>query len=195
MAEDLELLPDTITADGPGRIPERWAIAMVRQVLCRPEHPWHGRTLEAFNHNVTSLENEPPAKVSRVEPYKHVLGALLLVSQGRQSFFKALLDLTGDYQTVRGNIRSEGEQPFSEGGDLDGDGFSNEEEYVNVVTSGGDIDDFADAVSNPKSRGIIGMPALSALGLAFMILSFVLLLAWSTGMDHRVLRPGRRTRS
>lgn len=175
IAADLELYEDA--SETPGRrLPERWGLAMVSTVLCQSEHPWHDRTLQVFTDNLVALQAEPDAVHARAEPFQNILAALLLVNQSRQKHFMSLLGLTNEYWTVRNQSRDPSDGPLSEGGDLDGDGFSNLAEYDNVIASGGTMEDFAEAASDPGIRGMIGMPSaswlvlvLSALAIAFAV--------------------------
>jgi hypothetical protein len=83
------------------RIPERFGIAMVRHILCNPRHPHHANTLSAYSNNAATLENEAPAAVSSVAPYRHALVAVLLINQARQDHFKSAFGLLGTYEVVR----------------------------------------------------------------------------------------------
>ena len=152
-------------------IPERWGLAMVRQVLCKPGHPWNVRTFEAFNANLVELQTE--TVFPEIEAYQHVVAALLLINTSRQNHFKALFGLEGEYLTVRNNRRAVDAEVFSDAGDLDGDGHSNTEEYNTVKAHGGSIDDFAEATSNPNLRGV-PLPAAGWLGLALLALGLIL---------------------
>jgi len=80
--------------------------------------------------------------------------------------------LEGEYLTVRDNRRAVDQEVFSDAGDLDGDGASNTEEYNNVKSHGGSIDDFASATSDPSSRGF-ALPAAGWLGLLLLALGIL----------------------
>ena len=168
LAADLGLLDDTCHTPGQ-RVPERWGIQMVSNVLCQSNHPWHDSTLQAYANNLAALSAESPAVVAQVEPYKHVLAALLLINQSRQDHFKSLLSLQNTYDTVRNSSRGTTDEVLSDEGDLDDDGYSNGEEYDNVVNSGGSLDDFAEAALDPNSRGV-PLPATGLLGLIVLVL-------------------------
>lgn len=162
LAADLGLNPNIVEAPG-NRIPERWALAMVRQIICRTSHPHHLATVEAYLHNLMMLETEPPLVANQVAPYRHVLAALLLVNQSRQDHFKSLLGLTNMYDVVRGPGRGVGQEIFGDDGDLDGDGITNADEYDSVVVVSGDIEDFAEIVI----KAALAMSLISAL-IAFL---------------------------
>lgn len=166
LAADLGLNPNIVAAPGH-RIPERWALAMVRQILCRPFHPHHAAVIQAYLHNLAALEDEPVAVGDRVDPYKHVLAGLLLVNQARQNHFKSLLGLTNDYLVAHGHRRGGDQEIFGDDGDLDGDGITNADEYDAVVSSGGGLEDFANVV----------IAAALALGILVTLAVFLGLLA------------------
>lgn len=166
LAEDLGLTDDNPETP-EARIPERWGLAMVRQVLCKPLHPWHTRTLEVFESNLLELQTE--TVFPQIEDYQHVVAALLLINQSRQNHFKTLFGLEGEYLTVRNQSRAVDPEVFSDEGDLDGDGASNTEEYDNVISSGGSSDDFANAASDPNSKGI-PLPVAGWAGLVILTL-------------------------
>ncbi len=174
IAADLGLVDDE--AETPDReIPERWGISMVRTVLCNLKHPHHERTLVVHTANVVALQDEPASVFDRVEPFQNVLAALLLINQSRQDYFKALLGLTNTYETVRGPKRALSDEVFSEEGDLDGDGTNNVVEYDNVLRSGGTMEDFAEATSDPGSRGIVAAPVMGWFGLVLLGSALLLL--------------------
>jgi hypothetical protein len=173
MAADLGLLDDRCHTPNQ-RIPERWGIAMVRTALCRPNHPWHDRTLQVFHHNLQALLNEPEPVATRIRHYHDVLAAVLLINQKRQDHFKALLGLRNSYETVRGPSRSVDDEVYSDEGDLDGEGASNAEEFNNVVASGGSVENFAEASSDPNSRGIV-MPVSGAFATIVLMASILVI--------------------
>jgi len=166
IAADLGLQDNNVHSPGD-TIPERWAVAMVWTVLCNFDHPHRDATFAAYIANIAALENEQASIATQVDPYKHILAALLLVNQNRQNHFKTLLGLEGVYEVVHSPARLISDEVFSDDGDLDGDGVSNVEEYDNVIESGGSIDDFAEATSDPNLKGIL-MPVLGVLGLVVL---------------------------
>ncbi|MCX5770686.1 MAG: hypothetical protein NTZ09_10500 [Candidatus Hydrogenedentes bacterium] len=145
LAAALDLPDDDVVTPGEG-IPERWGLAMVRTVLCNEAHPWHMPAFDAYEYNVASIEAEPAGVAAQIAPYRHVIAALLMVNQNKQDRLKELLGLVNDYATVRSNAKGP-EEIFSDSGDLDGDGATNLEEYLNIIAWGGSIDDFAYAAS------------------------------------------------
>ena len=145
LKEDLNLFNDIPEAPG-NQIPERWALAMVQEVICFGTHPIYQAVAETYQQDLDSLVTESEEIAARVDPYKHVLSLLLLVNQTRQVHFISLLGLTKEYSVVRNPSRETSPEVLGDDGDLDGDGRTNAEEYEIVIGNGGDIDDFADSV-------------------------------------------------
>lgn len=161
-----------------GHIPERWTLVLVQAVLCDPFHPYHNLALNAYVHNLAALENEAPEVAARVAPYKHVLAALLLTTQRREGYFAGLLGLGGNYEVVTMVLPTKAiAEPFSDNGDLDGDGQSNASEYDTIVLMGGSLADFA-------SMAALGdmqppeMPSHESFGLLALMLALVLAYAF-----------------
>ncbi|MFC1736703.1 pre-peptidase C-terminal domain-containing protein, partial [Candidatus Hydrogenedentota bacterium] len=182
-AADFDLPDNDVFVPGH-RIPERWGLAMVRNVLCDPQHPHHDRTLSAYETNLLLLETEETSIYERVEPYKHVLAALLLVSDGRQAHFIDLLGLQNEYVVVRssdGGGASYGssssapaaisEEIFSDDGDLNGDGETNADTYDRIVLGGGSIEGFAEEASGPP---LVLVSATNSVGRGLLVLAILL---------------------
>ncbi len=152
LAVDWNLDDDGVNAAGH-TIPERWGLSMVHTVLCNTRHPHHDGTLAAYETNLAALEStipggceEDPLVLARIEPYRHAVAGLLLINQSRQDYFKDLFGLECDYAVYRRGGKTP-DEPFSDDGDLDGDGVANADEYDNVVSWGGSLDHFVEAVT------------------------------------------------
>ena len=161
LSSDYGLDPDV---DGDG-LPEQLALRLVAVVLCDDLYPYHDDVYEAYTHNLHELDNEGPA----IEPYKECLAALLLIGMDVRDFFIAELGLTEIYDvfTDSGKLPNE---PFSGTGDLDEDGYSNAEEWAQVCSWGGTIDDFVNAATNSEWSGE-PVPVAGGLGLALAALA------------------------
>jgi hypothetical protein len=136
--------------------------------------------LNAFDLNLMTLASEED--FGQVEPYRHALAALLLVSADTQDELALILlragtAIIGSYQAVaesggvfmpsavKGLSLSEGyevfdvslkaaNEPYSATGDFDGDGASNLAEYnAVVIDGGGSVDDFVAAAGDPLVIG------------------------------------------
>ena len=82
------------------------------------------------------------------------------------------MGLTGMYEVVTEPAldRAFGDEVYSDSGDLDFDGTSNAVEYNNTIASGGGVDDFAGAVIDPASKGIL----MSLLGTWYLLAALAL---------------------
>jgi len=171
-------------------IPEKWGLAMVSRVLCDDTHPQYGATLEAYEGNLALLAEE--ALWPTLEPYQHVIAALLLISQGRQNYWLDFLGLGGVYEVVRRGPGKTPEEPYSDDGDVDGDGISNAVEYESTVAQGGDVEDFMEAVFDPGiPNALMPLSTWHAWLAAALLLSIgVVSLRKRTTAMHR--RPRRR---
>ncbi len=161
-----------VAGDGEGggqRIPLRWGLGMVRAILCNDQQPHHEGVLADYENNLATLEGrggcqESSAMEAMVSPYRHAVAALLLVSNGIQSRVRNCLGLQCNYPVYDINDKT-ADEPFSDDGDLDGDGMTNADEYDNVAAWGGSMEDFIEAVTNPSSYGQ-PMPTVRWVGLA-----------------------------
>ncbi len=188
---DLNLPGIHVPATPGRRIPERYALGMIESVICLETHPEFDRIIQAYQINLASLEAENEPQLSRVAPYKHVLAALLLISQQRQDFFINELGLNNVYVTVRHPGGKTPDEPLSDEGDLDLDGVSNGDEYDNVIASGGAIIEFLIAVLNPNLMGA-ALPALDRTFLWLLVFLFVALGTVSHGYGRRSKSPRTR---
>jgi len=184
-----------VVGDGEGggqRIPMRWSLGMVRAVLCNPGHPHHDAALADYEANLTILEGdgacqEDPATQAMVYPYRHSLAALLLVSDGMQDRVKTCLGLECDYVVYHGNNKATDES-FSDDGDLDNDGITNADEYDNIVSLGGTMEDFVEAVMEPVQMSVAATRGL-------LILTSLLLLVLPVAMWRRSRHAGGQGRN
>jgi hypothetical protein len=132
-------------------------------------------TLNAFDINRVALASE--ANFSQVEPYRHALAVLLLISTDTQDeltriLARAAIVLTETYESVResaglflpssvpglrlaqayevfDNSVKFANEPYSATGDFDGDGATNLSEYTAfVIDEGGDIQSFLNAATD-----------------------------------------------
>lgn len=177
---DLDL-PGIHTPATPGRrIPERYALGMIEAIFCLDGHQDFDRAVQAYEINLAALRLEDEPQLSRVAPYKHVLAAILMISQERQDYFAMELGLENAYVTALRSGAKTADEPFSDEGDLDSDGVTNGDEYDNVIASGGAMNAFLVAVLNPS---LMGAP-LSALDTTFLALLVFLFVALGT-LLHR----------
>jgi len=169
---------DDLDTDG---LPERWALRLVGAVLTNPAYPYAVELEEAYLANLEQLDTQE----STVAPYRKTLAALLLMSQAVRDFVIVEFGLTGTYAVVSIGPKPSNE-PFSGEGDLDGDQFSNAEEYAGMISWGGSIDQFPDFALNPLWSGQESLPVGDHWGLAALLLIFALA-PW-------ILRPKKRER-
>ncbi len=174
--EEWQALVNAKALDGeisnvPGAvIPERWSLALVMDGLCNAKNPHHIRTLEAYNANLAALAALPLGTYATIQPYEHVLAALFLIDQLRQDYYLALFGLSGTF-TVYGTAGKNINEPYSDGGDLDGDGLTNLIEYNNVA-EWGTWDSFVDAATMNWQTGA-PLPTDSKAGLLLLVLAMV----------------------
>jgi hypothetical protein len=116
----------------------------------------------AYEHNLATIKKE--ASFGTLEPYRHVLAALLLMNQDMQNALKAVggLGLANSYTIVTGADEDNFLPAFGTGegtyvpdpmlvftevyigpADADFDGTTNKQEYDNITSIGGDLIDFA----------------------------------------------------
>lgn len=177
MAADLGLNDNVSTVPG-NNIPERWGLASILAVVCNEYHPYYDATLAAYLANMASIEAEATAIRARIEPYKHVLAAILMINQSRQNYFVDLLGLENGYEVVHGTPftstpapgtsgpssapflnTSEPTEVFSEAGDLDGDDLTNYTEYQYTVARGGTYEAYVEYANDPEQSGSVPLSA------------------------------------
>ena len=133
-------------------------------------------TRNAYDFNLESLDTEPQAE--DIAPYREAIAAFMCISGDMQAAITAILQtggitLTGTYVAVtcsdidtclpefvedtdpelrRVSPRT-AEEPYSGSGDLDEDGFTNLQEFNNVIASGGDFIDYVVAAFSDLLSG------------------------------------------
>jgi hypothetical protein len=158
-----QLLPaDYLTADLDGDgLPDRFQAGLVAYVLSVQTHPYHNLVRALYEATIVELQNEP-TYAAELAPYHHALAALIISSQDMADYWIAYFGLVGSYSSFV--ISKTANEPFSASGDLDGDGYTNIEEFQNNEDAGGDIYRFLEAASDPTLSGK-ALPAAEALGI------------------------------
>lgn len=178
---DMEGMGSGAAGDG---IPDAWQMALIERVYCETDTPWHAaleQTLDAnaalFAQDIEALATAYPA-LSPLLDCRALWPALMTTSPAMQTALNAIvLALTGQAAglanmgsyLVFGSEAKTTPAPLSAAGDLDGDGFTNLEEYEHVVAAGGDAETFADAATDPYNFWA-GNPAVRVHGLAGLML-------------------------
>jgi probable HAF family extracellular repeat protein len=187
MAADLGLQQDAPNTPGT-HIPERWGLMMVSTVLTNAKNPHYAPTIQTYYMNLQALSAEDQTILDRVEPYKHVLAAALLINPSRRDYFVGILGLANSYEIVRELSKLVNDEIYADDGDLDGDGLTNQEEYDLVLADGGTILDFAAAATDPTQLGAKSLPIrIQTLGL--LLLLFVIVGTTRIRKDSRKTTP------
>lgn len=151
-----------LDADG---LPDHFQAALVAFVLSVQSHPYSLLVADLYAQAIATLRTESNY-ATELQPYEHILGALLTTSTDMVAELRTRLSLTGSY-SVFTITKSLGE-PFSAQGDIDGDGASNVIEYQNVVAQGytpeETLETFLEAANDPQTDGI-PVPAVFPPGL------------------------------
>ena len=154
-------------------LPEAATLALIQVAACTYIYESPSlieATQTAFEINLHILEEESVSPA--VDPYRELIAALMLSSAGMEDALVAALAnngefLFGDYENVScidgqcmpqpmaltslrdwylgfsDSVRAVAVEPYSAKADLDGDGVTNLEEYLNTIANGGTIEDFA----------------------------------------------------
>lgn len=154
-----DYLTADLDADG---MPDRFQVGLVAYVLSVQTHPYSNLVHDLYESTITSLQAEPNY-ATQLQQYHHALAALMICSQAMADYWSAYFSLGGTYTSFV--IAKTASEPFSAQGDLDGDGYTNGEEYQNNLDAGGDIDSFLIAANDPNSNGKT-LPAMGAWGTA-----------------------------
>ena len=156
---------------------------MMCTILCKLSHPLHADTLATYEVNLVLLAAEDAAVVAQVESCKHVLAALLSLHSKIHDRLIEQLELVQIYEVVRTGAKGVGDEPYSDEGDLDGDGISNFEEFEIILLDGGTPDDFGDTAGDAAVVGpqvpAVNWWTLSLLALTLCGLGFLALQSWA----------------
>lgn len=174
LTTEFELPQFGVDLDEDG-LPEYASLRMVRDIGCRASQSLNEATRVAFDLNLDAFDEE--ADADALSDYREIIAALMLVSADTQAAYTALLAengflLTSDYITVTCAAGTgcqpefeekpavfdllttrDVDEPYSGTGDIDGDGFLNVTEYNNVLSIGGNIDDFIIAAGSRELNG------------------------------------------
>jgi hypothetical protein len=149
-------------------------------------------TVDSLAFNLGALASEPSPElftVAELHDVRHVIASLLLVSEVGRDNLVSTLDLIRTYVVVDLTAKTVNE-PFSGDGDLDGDGVSNLQEYLNVIGNGGGIEFYLLAATSPNLDGTESLPAPTAFWLVVLAL---LLATFGAANRHRHRPSTRRT--
>jgi len=170
----------TDDSNGDG-IPDRWQARLVGHVVCDTNHALNSLAVDVLAFNLGSLAAESSPlffTVGELHDVRHLFAALILVSDAGRSNITTTLGLVRPYVTVDLSAKSI-DEPFSGSGDLDGDGTTNLQEYLNVIANGGGELDFVLAATSAGLNGSESLPATSLpwrMGLVCVIAVFGALL-------------------
>jgi hypothetical protein len=142
------------TENGVDSLSGEQQAALIGAVLADPDYPQHDAVEATLQENIAVLRTEEgyasltDARVdagfsTTLEPVEDTLAAYLMVSGNLRDTLTAQYGLIGEY-TIYTASKAIGES-FSGDGDLDGDGVSNWDEWLNVQAEGGTLPDFVQA--------------------------------------------------
>jgi len=145
--------PEDVDNDG---FPETAALALLLAAYADYGEPLLGAIREDYDHNIATLTLEELNSLSLQREYLAAL--FLLGSDVKEALIGILADdgttLMGEYVSVDvDDFVRDGTEPFSGSGDVDGDGVSNLDEYVNTIAAGGSVDDFVESALDAGSAG------------------------------------------
>ncbi len=164
LAAAYSLAPD-IDLDG---LPEAASLALIQEAACAGDgNPLTRPIAEVYLINIVSVYAETEADgPSGWRPYLHALATLRMISEAmepglNEAFapFDQEIEKYGYFVvacedgTCTANPARTESEPLSGGGDPDDDGFTNAEEWANVVGNGGDEQDFAASALDPTNDG------------------------------------------
>jgi len=141
---------------------DSWSLGLVADALCEG-NAYTAAATAAYLNNVAAIEGE--SAFALLAPFRHTLAGLILTSQTMHDVLKGTLFLDGKYQVVGGAGKASGE-PFSGGGDLDGDLRTNLQEATTVIAGGGGRPEFLAAATNYVDDGTGALPIAGVAGLA-----------------------------
>lgn len=160
--------------DGGGII-DRFEVALARHAATH--NGFHVDDIKcAYGHNLAAAALETNIGLVQVQSgvdVKEVFATLMAISEDLQTILSTI-GLTGHYSVAGGHHKHA--TPLSPEGDLDGDGWTNLQEYNNVIASGGDEQDYIEAAMNPNDNGSNvlspGLPVAGGTGLLLLIGAF-----------------------
>jgi hypothetical protein len=157
-----------------GGIIDRFEVALARHAATH-----NGFYLDeakcAYGHNLAAAALEANIGLVQVQTGVDVTEAfatLMSISEDLQTILSTI-GLTGTYSVAGGHHKHA--TPLSPEGDLDGDGWTNLQEYNNIITSGGDEQEYIQAAMNPNVNGLglnPGLPVAGGTGLMLLIGAF-----------------------
>ena len=163
---------DDADLDGLG-IPERFEVALAEKILCHGGVSWASGVRCDFLANKAALEAE--TGFNAIAPLEDVIAALMLTSSSMQQTLGSALGLSGAYAIASGSGAKASLQDLSPNGDPDQDGYTNLEEYLNVVADGNDEAEYVRAALNPLVNGsessVADLPIAGIAGLGLLALS------------------------
>jgi hypothetical protein len=160
-----------LDADG---LPDRFQAGLVAWVLSVGSHAYWPLVDDLYKQAIATLRTEPNY-ATELQPYEHILGALLTTSVDMVAELRTRLSLTGSYSVF--TITKLIDEPFSAQGDIDGDGTTNLEEYQNILDQGyspeESLENFLEAANDPFRDGR-AVPAVFPRGLLVLAGAMVL---------------------
>jgi hypothetical protein len=151
-----DYLTADLDADG---LPDHFQAGLVAYVLSVQTHPYSVPVGDLYTAAIESLRAEANY-AAELQPYEHILAALLVTSRDMIDELTVRFSLTGSYTPFA--ISKGPDEPFSAEGDIDGDGSTNVSEYENVVAQGGtqqEILEFFLEAATDSSIGGLPVPA------------------------------------
>ena len=166
-----DYLSADLDADG---LPDHFQAGLVAWVLSVGSHPYWLLVDDLYRQAIATLRTEPNY-ATELQPYEHILGALLTTSVDMVAELRTRLSLTGSYSVF--TITKLIGEPFSAQGDIDGDGTTNVDEYQNILDQGYSpeetFDNFLEAANDPARNGK-PVPAVFPRGLLVLAGAIVL---------------------
>lgn len=161
---------DTLDIDGAG-IADRFEAALIGAILC-DNSAW-SEVVCAYAQNVETFGIELQAAIGATAATE-LIPALLCVGAEMRAALHAL-GVRGAYAFASEAKTLDG--PLSPGGDADGDGITNLQEYLNVIADGGNTADYVAAALNPLLDGTTASAESLPLGQAGVLGAALMLLA------------------
>jgi hypothetical protein len=146
--------PPDIDGDG---MPESVSLALFKAAYEQNGEPYAAPMRNGYQENLVLFASESDSP--DLPPQRGAVAALLLLGDEIKAALINFLHTRGiilnlDYTSLNtSDVSRATNQPLSGTGDLDGDGVSNRNEYLNTIASGGTIDDFILAALDPAKDG------------------------------------------